>query len=165
MRRVLMLAATLVIPVAGIAVAVGAGPAWAAKGGPNGKETCASIAGNATSGIYITGCVGSGTANNGGASEQLSETALATGGPVPWVNGKVTDFGTPVLTSTSAKKCPGYVKSTKKAPYSGPEPSADKILGSITSDNSGLKIPGTFKGEVCISNTGNVTSPKALKLS
>ena len=162
MRRVLMLAATVAIPVAGLAVAVGGGPAWAK--GPNGKLVCSSIAGNA-SGIQITGCSDKGSATGVTNSAELSETALATGGTVPWNNGTHTVFGSPTLTTTSAKKCPGYIKSTPKAPYSGPEPSADNLSGSVTGDTAGLKVPGTYKGEVCISNSGNVTSPKPLKIS
>ncbi len=162
MRRVLVLVATLVIPVAGIAVALDGGSAWAK--GPNGKLSCSSVASSGI-GIEISGCTDSGSATGVTNSVVLSETALATGGPVQWNNGTITVFGQLALVDTSAKKCPGYMKSTPKAPYSGPEPSALKISGSVTMDNAGLKVPGRFKGEVCISDSDTVSSPKPLKIS
>ncbi|HUA94695.1 MAG TPA: hypothetical protein VMB82_04125, partial [Acidimicrobiales bacterium] len=112
----------------------------------------------------ISGCTDTGSAT-ATQSEPLTTASLATGGTVTWTNGKTSTFASPALVGIKAKKCPGYVKSTKKNPYNGPEPSADKFSGEVTADTSGLKIPGKYKGEVCISSSGNVTALKPLKVS
>jgi len=163
MRRFLMLAAALAIAASGATLALSGSQAWA-KGGPNGKMTCTGLNGTETGTITISGCTDSGSAT-ATQSQPLVTTALATGGTVTWTNATTSTFAAPVLVSIKAKKCPGYVASTKKNPYSGPEPSADKFSGSVTADTSGLKIPGKYKGEVCISASGNVTALKALKVS
>jgi hypothetical protein len=158
-----MLAAALAIPLSGVTLALGGGQAWASKG-PNGKMTCTSVTGTASGNITVSGCTDTGSAT-ATASDPLPATQLASGGTVTWTNGKTTTVGAPAITSTSAKHCSGYVKSTKKAPYSGPEPSADKFSGSVTADTSGLKVPGKIKGAVCISSSGSVTDLKPIKIS
>ena len=99
----------------------------------------------------------------GGSSKPLSIAVLEAGGPVTWVNGHVTNFSKPALASAKARHCPGYVKSTKKAPYSGTEPSLEKFSGTVTSDNTGLKVPGKYKGEVCISQSGSFSAREAVE--
>jgi hypothetical protein len=148
-------------------VALFAMPASAASG-PKGKITCTTMSGSTSSGhITISGCSGSASPGTGGSSTSLSITVLAAGGNVPWVNGKVTHFGAPTLASAKATHCPGYVKSSKKHPYSGSEPSLDKFSGAVTSDNTGLKVPGKYKGEVCIAgnSAGTFSAAKPLKIS
>ncbi len=164
MRRFFMLSAALAIAASGATLALSGSQAWA-KGGPNGKMTCSGMNGTASGTITISGCVDTGSAT-ATQSQPLNTTALATGGTVTWTNGTTSTFAAPVLVSIKAKKCPGYIKSTKKAPVpAANEPTADKYSGSVTADTSGLKIPGKYKGEVCISTGGNVTSLKALKVS
>jgi hypothetical protein len=137
-----------------------------ASSGPHGKVTCTSMSGSLSSEmITISGCSGTAVPGTGGSSHALSILILANGGPVNWDSGAVTTFAKPSLGTAKATHCPGYVKSTKKAPYSGPEPSLDKFKGAVTSDNAGLKVPGKYSGEVCVSSAGNFSAPKALKIS
>ncbi len=82
--------------------------------------------------ITISGCSGTAVPGTGGSSMPLSIAVLANGGNVDWVSGAITHFAKPALVSKKATHCPGYVKSTKKAPYSGPEPSLDKFSGAVT---------------------------------
>jgi hypothetical protein len=35
----------------------------------------------------------------------------------------------------------------------------------VTADTSGMKLPGKYKGAVCISTSGNITALKALKVN
>jgi hypothetical protein len=85
---------------------------------------------------------------------------LAGGGTIDWVSGSTTTIGAPTLTSTSAKKCPGYVKGAST------EPAADKITATVTGDTGdGIKFPGKVTGDVCISQTGSITALKPLKAS
>ncbi len=152
-RRIL--GAALALSISGVALVTG-GQAFAATG-PKGKATCTSITGTASGTVTVSGCFG--TANTGGASQPLPTTSLALGGTVTWVSGKTTTFSQPSIVATSAKKCPGYVKGGSN------NPSADKFAGAVTSDTSGMKVPGKFKGAVCISPSGNVTALKALKVN
>jgi hypothetical protein len=158
MRRILMLAATLAIPASGVALAMTGTQAWAAAKGPNGKVTCTTITGNDTGTITVSGCTDSGSAVTGTGSEPIEGADLATGGTITWLSGKTTTINAPSLTSTNAKKCPGYVKGASS------EPAADKVSGTVKSDTSGLKLPGSFKGAVCISQSGNVTALKPFKV-
>jgi hypothetical protein len=159
MRRVLMLMAAVAIPVSGVFVALSGGQAWAKTKGPNGKVTCTSLSGTVSGTVTASGCSDTGSANTGTSSEPIPATAFANGGTVTWVNGKTTTFAKPGLVSTSAKKCPGYVKGASS------EPSAEKFSGAVTADTSGLKVPGKYKGAVCISQSGNITALKPLKAS
>jgi hypothetical protein len=159
MRRVLMLVAAAAIPASAAFVALDGGQAFAK--GPNGKVTCSTISGTASGTITVSGCSDSGSATGLTATEPIEATALATGGTIHWTTaGDTSTFGAPTLTPTNAKHCPGYVKDAAT------EPTAEKFAGSVTSSSpTGLKNPGTFKGEVCIGLTGNITNPKPLKAS
>ena len=158
MRRILLVAAALAIPASGLSLALTSGPASAASG-PKGKTTCTSVAGTATGTVTISGCTDANGATTGGGSQPISTAALATGGTVTWLSGKTSTFGASTLVSTSAKHCPGYVKGGSS------NPSAEKFSGAVTASTAGFKIPGKYSGEVCITASGNITSPKALKVS
>ncbi len=159
MRRILLLAAALAIPVSGVSLALSSGAASAASG-PKGKTVCTNVSGTLSGTITISGCTDSNGANTGGASQPINGTSIATGGTVPWVSGKTTTFGTPGTSSTSAKKCPGYSKTATK------NPTAIKFSGTVNADTAGLKVPGKYSGEVCLATDGNtITSPKPLKIS
>lgn len=161
-RKAGMSVAAVVLAASGVAVLF-AGPA-SASSGPHGKTTCTTMSGSTGSEqIKLSGCTG--TAVTGGSSKELSILVLASGGNVTWTNNDVTDFGTPTLVSKKATKCPGYVKSSKKHPYSGSEPSLEQFSGVVKSDNSGLKVPGKYKGYVCISASGSFSAEKPLKIS
>ncbi|MGZ4756115.1 MAG: hypothetical protein ACXWA9_14490 [Acidimicrobiia bacterium] len=159
MRRRRMLGAALAVTIAGTALVSG-GQAWAA--GPKGKITCTTVTGTATGTVTISGC--SGTGNTGGASNPLPTASLAVGGTVTWVSGKTSTFGVAALVATKATKCPGYVKPPKTGP-APTEPTAFKFSGAVTADNSGMKVPGKFKGAVCVSTSGDITALKVLKVN
>jgi hypothetical protein len=166
LRKTVTLVAVLAVPISVLSVALNSGPALAKSSGPKGKITCTTMSGSLSSGtITVSGCSGSAVPGTGGSSRPLSIAVLESGGPVTWVNGKVTDFSKPVLGSAKATHCPGYVKSTKKHPYSGNEPSLEKFSGTVISDNTGLKVPGKYKGEVCISQSESFSAAKPLKIS
>lgn len=153
MRRTLLLAAALTIPVSGVSLALSTGQAGAAGA----KIVCTSMNGTASSSITISGCTGG---NTGGSSQPISALALANGGTVNWVSGSNTTFAKPTLTPTSAKHCPGYVKNGTN------NPTADKFAGAVTADTGdGIKVPGKYQGAVCISPTGSITAAKPLKAS
>lgn len=158
MRRLLLLAAALAIPASGLSLALATGPASAASG-PKGKTVCSSVAGTETGTVTISGCADSNGANTGGASTPIGTLSLGTGGTVTWVSGQTATFGASTLTPTSAKHCPGYVKGGTS------NPAAEKFSGTVTASTAGFKIPGKYKGEVCIDSSGNITSPKPLKVS
>jgi hypothetical protein len=153
MRRVLLMAAALAIPVSGLSVvALNGGVAGAAS-----KISCTTISGTATGTITISGCTGG---NTGGSSKPVESTTLAEGGTVDWVSGSTTTIAAPTLKSISAKKCPGYVKGGSS------NPSAESAKGAVTGDTGdGLKIPGKFAGEVCISSSGTITAYPGKKLT
>jgi hypothetical protein len=157
MRKILLLAAAVAIPVSGVSLALSSGVAGAA--GPKGKTVCTSVSGTASTTVTISGCTDSNGANTGGGSQPISTPSLATGGTVTWLSGHTSTFGAATLVSTSAKHCPGYVKGASS------NPTADKFSGVVTADNAGFKIPGKFKGEVCISSSGVISAPKPLKIS
>ena len=136
-----------------------------ASSGPHGKVTCTSMSGSVGSGtITLSGCSGSAVPGTGGASQPLSIAVLAGGGTVNWVNSQTTTFAAPALVSAKAKKCPGYVKPTTANPNPN-EPSLEKFSGGVTADTAGLKVPGKYKGEVCIDQNGNFSAAKPLKIS
>jgi len=163
-RKAGMSVAAVALASSGIAVLF-AMPA-SASSGPKGKVTCTTMSGSLPSEtITIGGCTGTAVPGTGGHSIPLSILILANGGPVTWQSGAVTTFAKPKLGTAKATHCPGYVKSTKKAPYSGPEPALDKFSGAVTSDNAGLKVPGKYSGEVCVSSAGNFSAAKALKIN
>ncbi len=152
MRRALLLAAALAMPVTGAATVALSNQAWAGA-----KISCTAITGTATGTVVLSGCTGG---NTGGQSNPVSSAVLAVGGAVPWVSGSSTTFGKPVLTATSAKKCPGYVKGGTS------NPSADKADAPVTADTGdNIKVPGTAKGSVCIYPDGHVSLLKTFKIS
>ncbi len=160
MRRVLLVVAAVTIPFSGVVLGL-TGPAFAGV-----KITCTSISGTETSST-ISGCSGG---NTGGSSVPGFDFASAAAAPVTvaWVMAGSTTTLSKVdfAVAPKAPHCPGYVKSTKKAPYSGPEPSLVKFKGTVTADTGdGIKVPGKYSGEVCISTAGNITAAKALKIS
>jgi len=156
----LLLVPALTLPLVCAAVLALPGTASAKSSGPKGKIACTTMSGSVGSGtITISGCSGTAVPGTGGSSTSLSISLLASGGPVTWVNGKVTNFGAPALGSANAKHCPGYVKNASN------EPSLEKFSGSVTSDSTGLKVPGKYKGEVCISTSGSFSAAKPLKIS
>ncbi len=127
-RKAGMSVAAVALAVSGVAVLM-AGPA-SAKGGstaPKGKTTCTSITGTASTTVTLGGCTSTGTPGTGGSSMTIPTATLVAGGPVTWSNGDVTTFGPPSLSVSVGKHCPGYIKGTKKAPYTGAEPSLDKF--------------------------------------
>jgi hypothetical protein len=146
MRRVLLMAAALAIPVSALSVvAVNGGVAGAAV-----TIKCTSISGTATGTITISGCTGG---NTGGSSNPEPASTLASGGTIDWVSGSTTTFGSPTLKSVSATKCPGYVKKGSN------NPSAESAKGTVTADTGdGIKVPGKFSGEVCIASNGDISA-------
>lgn len=145
MRRALLLAAALAIPVSGVTTVALADPAVAAV-----TITCTSFTGTITGTAQVSGCTGG---NTGGGSHAFTSASLATGGTIPWLSGGSITIGAPTLTSTSAKKCPGYVKGATSNPV------ADKVAGAVTADvGDGIKIPGKLKAEICISASGNLSA-------
>ena len=158
MRRSFLLAAALTIPISGAFIGLTSGVASAGV-----KIICTNMSGSVGSGtITISGCTGG---NTGGRSNALSISLLANGGTVPWHSGSTTHFSKPVLATAKATHCPGYVKPPKGGPTPN-EPSLEKFSGQVTADNGdGIKVPGKYKGEVCISQSGNFSAPKALKVS
>ncbi len=158
MRTRRMFGAALAVMIAGAAL-VGGGQAGAAAG-PKGKVACSTISGTASGTVTISGCVG--TANTGGASMPLLTTSLATGGTVTWVSGKTSTFSAATLVPSKATKCPGYVK-PPKGTTSTTNPTALKFSGVVSADTSGMKVPGKFKGAVCVSAAGDISTLKALK--
>ncbi len=152
MRRVLLTAAAMLIPVAGLTLGI-AGTAGAATG----KITCTTLTGNAATTITISGCTGG---NTGGSSQPLTAASLESGGTVTWVSGSTTTSAAPTLTAASATKCPGYVKKAATNPV------AEDFTASVTGDTGdGILIPGTEAGAVCIGTDGSITALKALKIS
>jgi hypothetical protein len=141
------MAAALAIPVSGLSVvALNGGVAGAAAA----KISCTTISGTASGDITISGCTGG---NTGGSSKPTPATSLETGGTIDWVSGSTTTFAAPTLKSVSAKKCPGYVKKGSN------NPSAESAKGTVTADSGdGLKVPGKYSGEVCISSSGTITA-------
>jgi hypothetical protein len=155
MQRRRIYGAALALSIAGAMMVTG-GQAFAASG-PKGKTACSTVTGTVTGTVTVSGCFG--TANTGSHSQPLATSSLLNGGTITWVTGKTTTFSAPVLATTNAKKCPGYVKGGSN------NPTADKFAGVVTADTSGMKVPGKFKGAVCISPAGNITALKALKVN
>jgi hypothetical protein len=149
MRRALLLVAALAIPVTGASAVAMSSEAGAAV-----AITCTTITGTVTGTIVVSGCTGG---NTGGSSTATATSTLATGGTIHWVSGSSTTIGSPTLTATSAKKCPGYVKNGSS------NPTADKFASNVTADTGdGIKVPGKGKGAVCISSSGSITALKPL---
>ena len=147
MRRILLLAGALTVPLSAASMVVAANPASATTAP---KITCTKMTGNASSTVVISGCTGGHT---GGKSRPVAASALAAGGTVTWVAGSSTTIKAPTLTSVSAAGCPGYVKGGSD------NPSADKFVATVTKDKAdGLKLPGKATGAVCIADGGAITA-------
>jgi hypothetical protein len=145
MRKVLLLAAALSIPVSGASLALAGGTAWAGT-----KIVCTNVNGTVSGTITISGCTGG---NTGGSSTATPTSTLATGGTIHWVSGSTTTFGSPTLVSKAGKKCPGYVKGASS------NPTVDKASGTVTADTGdGLKVPGKYSATVCVSPSGTITA-------
>jgi hypothetical protein len=145
MRRALLLAAALAIPLSGVATV-----AISSEAGAGVTIVCTTLTGSAASTVTLSGCSGG---NTGGSSHPVSSAILANGGVVPWVSGATTTFGKPVTTATSAKKCPD------------PTGSAVKAKSPVTADSgNGIKVPGSAKGKVCIAKSGAVSALGPFKI-
>jgi hypothetical protein len=147
MRRALLMAAALAIPVSGLTVALSS-PAGASSA----TIVCKTISGTAPTGTStISNCKGGVT---GGGSQPLNTGTLAAGGMITWLSGSTTTLATPVTTATSAKKCK-VAGST-----------ADKFKAKVSADTGdGIKIPGVATGAVCVSPTGALSALKPLKIT
>ena len=158
MRRSLLLAAALAIPLSGALVGLSSTVASAGV-----KITCTTITGSDAGTVTVSGCTGGDT---GGKSKPISATTLAGGGTVTWNTGNTTHFNKPVLGTAKATHCPGYVKPAKGQPQPA-FPELEKFSGVVSADHgdTGLKVPGKYKGEVCVSSTGHITAAKELKIS
>jgi len=161
MRRALLLAAALAIPASGVAVGLTASQAFAKSSGPNGKVTCTGINGTESGTVTVSGCTGSGSFSGSASTDPTSVATLAGGGTIEFTNSATSIFGAASLGTASAKKCPGYSKSNSAAE----NPSAETFTGSVTGGTAGLKVPGTYKGAVCLSSSGVITDLKPLKAS
>ncbi len=141
-------AVALALPIGG-AIVFSASPASAAVK----TITCTKAKGNAdtTMKIQLKGCNG----NTGGKSKKLSITLLASGGTVPWTNGKTTTFGSPTLGS-----------GTDCSPTAGAG-GDETFTGQVTADTtkSAKPIPGNYSGEVCIDANGNFSFPPGSPLT
>jgi len=155
MRRAMLLAAAMTIPVSG-ALLLGTGQAFAE--GPNGKITCTTISGTTTGTITVSGCTDSGSATASSSTNPAPTASLATGGTITFTNSVTVTFSAPTLGSASPKKCPGYSKTGGSN-----NPSAETFDGNVTGNTAGLKPGGTFKGAVCISSTGTISALKPTK--
>ncbi len=147
MRRVLVAAAAMTIPVSLVTVAF-TSPALA-KTKPEHSITCKTISGSLSTGINLSGCNG----NTGGGASNLSTTALANGGTVQWTNGTTTTFAAPTLGSAKNSKC----KATGD--------SVVTFTGAVTADTSGLTNLGTYFGEVCVVGGSTITGLKPFKIT
>lgn len=144
--------AAMLIPVAGLTLALGAGTASAGGG----KISCTTVTGTVSGTITISGCTGG---NTGGTSLPQNTLSLATGGKTTWASGSTTTVGVPTTTVISAKKCPGYVKPPKGT--TPPEPSALSVVATVTGDTGdGMLLPATQTGEVCVGTDNTITALK-----
>ncbi len=151
MRRILLTAVAMLIPIAGLTLG------FAGTAGAAGKISCTTISGTATGTITLGGCSGP---NTGGGAHPVSALTLATGGTVTWLSGGSTTIGAPTLTSSVGKTCPGYVKNATS------NPTAEAFTAVVTNDNGdGMLIPGAVKGSVCLATNGNITMLKAITFS
>lgn len=156
-----MLVAALAIPLASASVAFGSSQAWAKTKAPNGKITCSTLSNPTGTDLQILGCSDGGSADSGPGTTVFPYSALLGGGTLTWQSGKTTTFGAPTLGSGAKNtKCPGYSKKNTVAE----NPSAISLTGSITADTSGLKMPGSYSGLVCVSAASVISFEKPLKI-
>jgi hypothetical protein len=162
MRKGWMFGAAFAVMMVG-AAAVPASEAFAS--GPSGKTSCSTASGSIGSGfITISGCVDSKGASTGGGTGPESIALLGNGGTITWNSGKTTTFAKPTIVAGNAKKCPGYVK-PPKGQTNPNNPTEDKFSGVVTGDTSGMKVPGKYKGDICITHAGAFSELKPMKVS
>lgn len=136
----------LALPVGG-AVALGAGPAGAAK---TSDISCAKLVGTYSStggSAQFKSCTG----NTGGASKKT--TTLASGGVLKWKNGKTTTTGaytsaTPVSPGTCAS---GDIEEAVAGPVTGDTTGSIKPAPSTSS-------PGSYSADICLNSTTGALS-------
>ncbi len=140
------------------------GQAWAV--GPKGKVTCSTVTGTVTGHRHRQRmCRRRRCQHRRSFPAAPDRRHWLPAEPSPGSAGRPPPSPHPHSSPTSAKKCPGYVKPAKGQPPPPTNPTADKFAGTVTADTSGMKVPGKFKGAVCISSTGNITALKALKVN
>ncbi len=148
-----MIFVAMLVPVAGLTLALGAGIASAGTG----KITCTTVTGTVSGNITISGCSGG---NTGGSSVPKPTLSLETGGITTWVSGSTTTSGAPTTTVISPKHCPGYVKPPKGTTPA--EPSALSVTAAITGDTgNGMLLPAVQTGEVCVGTDDTITALKS----
>ena len=146
MRRALLIAAALTIPVSGAAVV-----ASSAVAGAGVSIVCTTLTGVVGGNVAFSGCTGG---NTGGSSVPAASSLLAAGGTIHWTSGSTTTFAAPVLAATSAKHC------------ADPLGTAVKASVAVTADTgNGIKIPGKAKGTVCVAKSGAVSNHGAFKIN
>jgi hypothetical protein len=156
--RVSRLTRLLVLATASASLATVAlsGPAGAAAL----KIKCSGLTGTAAGTIKLTGCNG----NTGGGSKTFPASSFASGGTIPWLNGKTT---TVTLSATSGEgSTPGVDKSPDTASGSCPATSTEfEAKGTVTGDTTGsATVGGPATGEACLDGAGNITIEPGSKL-
>ncbi len=143
MRRLLMAAVVLAIPISALTLSL-SGPASASQPQVL-KIKCTGLTGNTSSTVMLTGCNG----NTGGSSMPLPVATLAGGGAITWTNGQSTTISTPAI--SAGTHCPvGDTDVVAKA--------------KVTADTTGsATVGGKAKIEVCIDSAGNVSLPPGKK--
>jgi hypothetical protein len=119
-----------------------AGPTNAAVG----TIKCTKLTGNINTTITLSGCNG----NTGGASLPISSINLATGGPIPWVNGQSTTVTLSASNGETDSDLAGTCASTA---------TEFEAVGTVTADTTGSAIVGgKVKAEACENpTTGKIT--------
>ena len=159
MRRALLVAAALAIPVSGVLLTTS--QAWAGKPKPPaGSTTCSGVNGSVDSGdIQISGCVDVKGADTGGGTPVMSFAVLESGGTVTLDSGATVTFGAPTIKLGKGNAaCPGGKSGSV----------TDSFKGTVTADTApgGFKIPGAFSGDVCVDNSNtDISALKPLKIS
>jgi hypothetical protein len=150
MRRTLLLAAVLALPVSGAYVVAPSSPAWASGA----KITCTTLNGaDYPPTLTVSGCSGG---NTGGGS--LTATVLlgllpARGGTINWLSGTTTTIGPPTISYISSRRCPD------------PPGGAEKFSATVTADTGdGIKVPGRATWALCTSRYDQDSALKALKI-
>jgi hypothetical protein len=112
-----------------------AGPASAAPPGIK----CSTLTGNINNTVTLSGCTG----NTGGGSMPISAGSFASGGPIPWLNGKTTT----VTNSSSSTETDG----TEAKKCSTPAETEFESTGKVTADTTGSTTVGAkVKSEACV---------------
>ena len=148
MRRVLLAAAALAIPVSVVTVGLSGGIASAKSV----TTKCTTITGTASGTITLSGCTGGST---GGSSQPAPTLSLATGGTITWINGNTTTFASP-----SVKVSKKLTKKCVKLYGSGSSEDQGKSTITSQSGTGDSPIPGKFTATVCIDGSGNVHALK-----